>query len=244
MTGMEEGSPTLLVAITVAVAAVAVLAAIVVVAVGGGGELSVEHPDHPPLALPGRRPAAGTDVLLLRLPLGLWGYHKQITDEALDRFSHELTERDTRIAVLEQQLAEARQQLYGKSAEPPNHRALPPPPVTREEAVPALADQNRYGVPPGQGDPLATRTDATETGFAPPDTYAPEEPPTDRWSTISDDRDGAERPEIQGPPSNPWWRTPEPEPGVEVASQVVPEDEPESEVDEPAKADKKDGEES
>lgn len=102
----------MLVTITVALAAVAVLAAIVVVAVGGGGELSAEHPDHPPLALPGRHAAGGTDAALLRLPLGLWGYHKQITDEALGRFAYELTERDTRIAVLEQELAEARQGLH------------------------------------------------------------------------------------------------------------------------------------
>jgi hypothetical protein len=107
----------LLVTITVGLAFVAVLVAIVVVAVGGGGELSAEHPDHPPLALPGRRSVGGTDAALLRLPLGLWGYHKQITDEALERFAQELTERDTRIAVLEQQLAEARQRL-GDDARP------------------------------------------------------------------------------------------------------------------------------
>jgi hypothetical protein len=238
MTGAKEGSRTLLVAITVAVAAVAVLAAIVVVAVGGGGELSIEHPDHPPLALPGRRPVAGTDVLLLRLPLGLWGYHKQITDEALDRFSQELTERDTRIAVLEQQLAEARQRLYG-APESANRYALPPAPATREETVPALTDQSRHGRPPGHGDPLATRTDSAEGGFAPPDTYVPEEPQAGRWSTISDDKDDAEKPDVQGPPSNPWWRTPEPEHGVEVATQVVPEDKPE----EPAEKSDKDGDE-
>ena len=61
---------TLLVGITVALAALAVLGAIVIVAVGGGGELSTEHPDHPPLALPARRPVAGTDAALLHLPLG------------------------------------------------------------------------------------------------------------------------------------------------------------------------------
>jgi hypothetical protein len=113
----------LLVTITVAVAAVAVLAAIVVVAVGGGGELSTEHPDHPPLALPGRRAIGGTDAALIRLPLGLWGYHKQITDEAIERFAYELTERDTRIAVLEQALAEARQGTDGGSWD--RRRALP-----------------------------------------------------------------------------------------------------------------------
>jgi hypothetical protein len=138
---VNEGSTTLLVTITLAVAAVAVLAAIVVVAVGGGGELSVEHPDHPPLALPGRRPVAGTDAALLRLPLGLWGYHKQITDEALHRFAQELTERDTRIAVLEQELAEARQQANGGALEPARRRALP-------------AGRGEAG-----GDPFATRLD-------------------------------------------------------------------------------------
>ena len=116
----------MLVTITVALAAVAVLAAIVVVAVGGGGELSAEHPDHPPLALLGRR-VVGTDAALLRLPLGLWGYHKQITDEALERFAHELTERDTRIAILEQQLAEARQRLHeGVRGEPSTWQASVP----------------------------------------------------------------------------------------------------------------------
>jgi hypothetical protein len=116
----------MLVTITVALAALAVLAAIVVVAIGGGGELSAEHPDHPPLALPARRPAGGTDAALLRLPMGLWGYHKQITDEALERFAHELTERDTRIAVLEQELAEARQRLYGQPEQAPWRPAIPP----------------------------------------------------------------------------------------------------------------------
>ncbi|GAB3986156.1 hypothetical protein GCM10029978_100920 [Actinoallomurus acanthiterrae] len=115
----------MLVTITVALAALAVLAAIVVVAIGGGGELSVEHPDHPPLALPGRRSAGGTDAALLRLPMGLWGYHKQITDEALERFAHELTERDTRIAVLEQELAEARQRLYEPPEQSPWRPSIP-----------------------------------------------------------------------------------------------------------------------
>jgi hypothetical protein len=153
---------TLLVAITVALAALAVLAAIVIVAVGGGGELSAEHPDHPPLALPGRRAVGGTDAALLRLPLGLWGYHKQITDEALERFAYELTERDTRIAVLEQELAEARQGHGGAPHD--RRRALPAapagPPALGQDPMATLTDR-----PPGPahgtgGDPLATRTDA------------------------------------------------------------------------------------
>lgn len=149
----------MLVAITVALAALAVLAAIVIVAVGGGGELSTEHPDHPPLALPGRRPVGGTDVALLRLPLGLWGYHKQITDEALERFAYELTERDTRIAVLEQELAEARQGGHGGTRD--RRPALPPArdmPIMGEDPLATRTDRPPDLQVPG-GDPLATRTD-------------------------------------------------------------------------------------
>lgn len=172
----------MLVGITVALAALAVLGAIVIVAVGGGGELSTEHPDHPPLALPARRPAAGTDAALLRLPLGLWGYHKQITDEALERFAYELTERDTRIAVLEQELAEARQRHPGqrdgqRQGEQQGryqgdqqgwyqgqHRSSRPalPPGDRSFAAgdPLATRADRaFAAPAEDGDPLATRTD-------------------------------------------------------------------------------------
>jgi hypothetical protein len=153
---------TLLVGITVLVAAIAVLGAIVVLAVGGGGQLSAEHPDHPPLALPGRRPIAGTDAALLRLPLGLWGYHKQITDEALERFAYELTERDTRIAVLEQELAEARQRYGGGTRERP---ALPPagtdPSLPAGDPLATRADRV-FGALAEGGDPSATRTDRPE----------------------------------------------------------------------------------
>lgn len=152
----------MLVGITVLLAVVAVVGAIVVVAVGGGGELSPEHPDHPPLALPGRRPVAGTDAALLRLPLGLWGYHKQITDEALERFAYELTERDTRIAVLEQELAEIRRH-HGAGAQ--ERRSLPQawsdrtlPAGDSGDPLATRADR-AFGVPAEGGDPLATRTD-------------------------------------------------------------------------------------
>jgi hypothetical protein len=166
----------LVVTITVALAAAAVVAAIVVVAMGGGGQLSAEHPDHPPLALPGQRAAGGTDAALLRLPLGLWGYHKQITDEALHRFAYELTERDTRIAVLEQALAEAREGRDGGTPRP--RSALPTArtdvPVTRTEPRPAPGDES-----------LVTRMEGIDAGDA---AHAP---PTDPWKTILDGHDEA-----------------------------------------------------
>jgi hypothetical protein len=183
----------LLVTITVALAAVAVLAAIVVVAVGGGGELSTEHPDHPPLALPGRRAIGGTDAALLRLPLGLWGYHKQITDEALERFAYELTERDTRIAVLEQELAETRRGAGGDSWN--RRRALPAGrndmPIMGEEPFATRTDQDSAprGLPAGREDPFVTRTDGIPTSgvyTSGEPAEADHAPPTDPWQTVLD----------------------------------------------------------
>lgn len=113
------------IAVTAVVAAIAIVAAIFVVGGGRGGELSSEHADYPPLGAPGR-PFGGTDAALLRLPMGLWGYHQQVTDEAMWRFAQALTERDTRIAVLEQQLAEARGKPNARRAvTAPERPALP-----------------------------------------------------------------------------------------------------------------------
>ncbi len=102
--------------VAIALAGLAVVVAVVLLASGMGGELADSHPDHPPLPLPGNRPIAGTDAALLRLPLGVWGYHTRVTDEALRRLSYALTERDTRIAILEQQAAELRQKLESLEA--------------------------------------------------------------------------------------------------------------------------------
>lgn len=110
--------------VVLALAGVAILGAVVVVAMGRGGELSQTHPDVPPLSLPEDRPVAGTDVAQLRLPRGIWGYQVEPTDEALRRLAHALTERDARVAALEQQLAELRQQ-YGE--EPPQDAWRPSP---------------------------------------------------------------------------------------------------------------------
>ena len=109
--------------IAIGLAGLAVVVAVVLLASGMGGELAETHPDHPPLPLPGNRPIAGTDAALLRLPLGVWGYHTRVTDEALRRLSYALTERDTRIAILEQQAAELRHKLESLGAADPTARA-------------------------------------------------------------------------------------------------------------------------
>jgi hypothetical protein len=136
---------TALIAITAVAAAIAIVAAIFVVGGGRGGELSTEHADYPRLTLPGGRPVSGTDAALLRLPMGLWGYHQQVTDEAMWRFAQALTDRDTRIAVLEQQLAEARRKLNARRAvTAPERPALP-------EGRPEWVGPDEQAARPGDG---------------------------------------------------------------------------------------------
>ncbi|WP_285570685.1 hypothetical protein [Actinoallomurus iriomotensis] len=222
--------------ITVALAAVAVLGAIVVVAVGGGGQLSTEHPDHPPLALPGRRTVGGTDAALLRLPLGLWGYHKQITDEALQRFAYELTERDTRIAVLEQELAEARQGRDGDTRPDlrperhsdrrgDRHAALPP---ARDDAPDPMVTRTDIPLGLSRLEPLATQVDAPSEGAT---------RIGDPWQTIVDRPGDAEEADAVEPAAE---KPEEPQEPAE-ASQERPAEHAEpatesSEPDEPAEA--------
>jgi hypothetical protein len=141
----------LIVIIAVVLAGLAVVAAVVVLASGGGGELAETHPDHPPLPLPGNRPIAGTDAALLRLPVGLWGYHMRVSDEALRRLAYALTERDTRIAILEQQVAELRRKLESlepASAGPP---PAPPPAQSLELEAESRGAQSRAAQSRGEG---------------------------------------------------------------------------------------------
>jgi hypothetical protein len=113
----------LIVIVAIGLAGLAVVIAVVLLASGMGGELAETHPDHPPLPLPSNRPIAGTDAALLRLPMGVWGYHTRVTDDALRRLSYALTERDTRIAILEQQAAELRLKLESLEAGEPTVRS-------------------------------------------------------------------------------------------------------------------------
>ncbi|HEX6473222.1 MAG TPA: hypothetical protein VF069_29290 [Streptosporangiaceae bacterium] len=142
--------------VAIALAGLAVVVAVVMLASGMGGELAETHPDHPPLPLPTNRPIAGTDAALLRLPMGVWGYHTRITDEALRRLSYALTERDTRIAILEQQAAELRQKLesFEHASEPARESAAgawsrPDDPQDSSWAPPArsLRLESRTGEP-------------------------------------------------------------------------------------------------
>ncbi|MEV8630194.1 hypothetical protein AB0395_00915 [Streptosporangium sp. NPDC051023] len=105
--------------VVLALAAVAVLAGVVVVAMGQGGELAEFAPDVPPLDLPEAAQLGAADFMALQLPVSIVGYNTQSVDETLNRVVNALSERDTRIAVLEQRVAEllagrlqARQELH------------------------------------------------------------------------------------------------------------------------------------
>ncbi len=100
---------------------------------GRGGELTEFAPDVPPLTLPDAAQLSAVDFMALQLPVSLVGYHTQSVDETLQRVANALSERDTRIAVLEQRVAEL---LAGKLQA--RQEALAGPaygPVTRHQPV-------------------------------------------------------------------------------------------------------------
>lgn len=118
--------------VVLAFAAVAVIAGVTVVAMGRGGELSEFAPDVPPLNLPQAGQLGAVDFMALQLPVSLVGYNTQSVDETLNRVAGALSERDTRIAVLEQRVSEllagrlqARHELNPGS--PPSPRGLEAP---------------------------------------------------------------------------------------------------------------------
>ncbi|MFB9724503.1 hypothetical protein [Planobispora longispora] len=105
----------------------------VAVAMGRGGELTEFAPDVPPLSLPDAAQLSAVDFMALQLPVSLVGYHTQSVDETLQRVANALSERDTRIAVLEQRVAEL---LAGRLQA--RQEALAGPaygPVTRHQPV-------------------------------------------------------------------------------------------------------------
>ncbi|MBE3011424.1 hypothetical protein IL992_19800 [Microbispora sp. NEAU-D428] len=92
--------------VVLVIAGLAVIACVVMVSLGHGGEMAEFPPDAPPLDLPAAGQMTPADLIALQLPIGLVGYSTQAVDETLHRVSVALGERDTRIAVLEQRVAE------------------------------------------------------------------------------------------------------------------------------------------
>jgi|SRR5215472_7485619 len=78
-------------------AAIAILASVVVVAMGRGGEIARFDRDLP--MMPPRIEDA-SDLALLQLPIGLFGYQERATRVALDAAARLLAEQDAEIARL------------------------------------------------------------------------------------------------------------------------------------------------
>ncbi|MFC4058298.1 hypothetical protein ACFOWE_08335 [Planomonospora corallina] len=177
--------------VVLVLAALAILGGVVVVAMGKGGELTEFAPDVPPLALPDAGKLTAVDFVSLQLPVSLVGYHTQSVDEALQRVAYALSERDTRIAVLEQRVSE----LLESKLQARHDLHAPPPYVPASEHVPGF---------PG-GDPAEPEDGAPEPEGREPEDREPGENLTDPGREPSTPgereagRDGAaERSEEQG----------------------------------------------
>ncbi|MFI7534668.1 hypothetical protein [Streptosporangium sp. NPDC049376] len=143
--------------VVLALAALAVIAAVVAVSMGRGGELARFVPDVPPLELPEPKRLGAADFMALQLPVSVIGYNTQSVDETLNRVVNALSERDTRIAVLEQQIAE----LLAGRLQARHDAALTAPPVMRE-ALPGPTDTVRRADPESEEPPAAGETDTDE----------------------------------------------------------------------------------
>src|ERR1700722_365537 len=123
---MSAGRGTILtMPVVLLLAALAILAGGVVVAVGRGGELAMFRPDapaHPEVF------ATAADVASFRPPPAFFGYSATATDEALQRITRTVAERDAEVAWLRDQIT----QLQGSAPEPwpgahAEHGAQPEP---------------------------------------------------------------------------------------------------------------------
>jgi hypothetical protein len=155
------------------VAIVAILVCVVFAATGRGGELARFPGDYAP---PDFGAMAAVDVALLRPPTALWGYHMQLTDEALSQIATAISARDVRIATLEQQVADLR------SKQPPSHAGMAPPDaiVTRDLPAHAVDEGGQAGPDTGWPQDAGQRE---PPGPAAPGQAAPGESRDGAWAS-------------------------------------------------------------
>lgn len=82
-------------------AALAILVGVVVVAMGRGGEIAPSQRDLPVLS---PRIRSANDIARLRLPVGMFGYQEQATDEALEAAARLIAEQEAEIARLREEV--------------------------------------------------------------------------------------------------------------------------------------------
>jgi hypothetical protein len=134
----------------------AILVCVVFAAAGRGGEMARFPGDYAP---PDSGAMAAVDVALLRPPTALWGYHMQVTDEALSQIAAAISARDVRIASLERQIADLR-------ASRPAAADAPWPPRAAATQTWPLRDTSHGGQAWSPTGPGATEAIVPETGQA------------------------------------------------------------------------------
>jgi hypothetical protein len=87
------------------VIAVVILGGVVLAALGRSDVMASFPSDSSPMDLRG---VSAVEIAMLRLPLALWGYNAQVTDEVLQQIAQAVSERDVEIATLRRELEELR----------------------------------------------------------------------------------------------------------------------------------------
>ena len=131
--------------------AIVVLGGVAVVAAGRGQGLTAAEPDRPDLTMPPDRPLRRTDVDMLRFSVGLRGYRMDEVDDVLDRLAYDLEARDTRIAILEQEVAARWSAATTPADEPAAHDGAAPPVEAPADDLPGPVAQD--GEQPEQAEP-------------------------------------------------------------------------------------------
>jgi len=160
------------VSVLLLLAGAVILAGVVAVAMGHGGDMAEFPSDYVPPTLGDLLTA--TDVAMLRPPAALWGYNTQVTDEALSRIAQIVTERDVEIAVLRQQLADARSgpRAAGSAGSATRASAILAEPEPAAAAEPEAAEPE--AAEPEAAEPEAAEPEAAEPEAAEPEAAEPE----------------------------------------------------------------------
>ena len=163
-------------------AAMAILGCVVLAALGMAGEMAAFPSDSAPLRL---EAVTAADVALLRPPQALWGYNVPATEEALGVIARAVAARDTEIATLRRELADAQAHWSARAPAPREHDEVPawpaPPPSTStspDPAAPRSAGPDPAAPRSASLDPAAPRSAGLDPAAPPSASLDPAAPPS------------------------------------------------------------------
>jgi len=151
-------------------AAVAILTGVVAVAMGWGGEMVAARRDLPATPLSA---TTASDVAMLRLPAGLFGYQREATDSALEEIS-------CLVASLDGEIARLREEVWRLTEADRGGQLTASDPRAALTAAAELAALTAGAGPPttaGAGPPTTAGAEPPTTAGAEPPTAAGAEPP-------------------------------------------------------------------